>query len=150
MSVTGWCNPQVCLGRKLGRLTMPVQVCELLCTTRDVALVFMYVGRCGNEVCGSLMRCLLVLPESPPAPEFISKLERPVQAACSSHSIPSWPCLLLAAVCPLLVLSLPRDLHSLRAPSASTCGWAGAQLQGGPAAAADVPGPAQDIPKPYR
>lgn len=69
------------------------------------------------------MQCLLVLPESLPAPEFISKLERPVHAACSSHSIPSWPCLLLAAVCPLLVLSLPWDLHSLRAPSASTCGW---------------------------
>lgn len=31
----------MCLGRKLGRLTLPVQVCELLCTARDLALVFL-------------------------------------------------------------------------------------------------------------
>lgn len=49
----------------------------------------------------------------------------------------------LALCLPPFVLSLPWDLHSPRAPSASTCGWAAAQLQRGPMGAADVPGPAR-------
>lgn len=68
------------------------------------------------------------------------------------------PCCLLVSLHPQL--TLPCACHHLSSPchgictawglSASACGWAAAQLQGGDVGAADVPGPSQDIPKPSR